>query len=95
MFKRLVFAAALVASAAAVSPAFASSGYGPAPRYSPLVGAPSSQRGQSALTVRAEQTDLMADADVGAQSYGGMRDTTSQSGSRVVSDVAVSPYMHH
>lgn len=50
-----VVAAALVA--AITAPVFASSGYGPAPHYSPIVGAPASEGGQSALTVRAEHTD--------------------------------------
>jgi len=95
MIKHLVTAAVLSASAAIVSPAFASSGYGPAPRYNPLVGAPSSQRGQSALTIRAEQADLIANADTAAQSYGGMRDMTSQSGARAVTNVSLSPYTHH
>jgi len=46
-------AALLVAlSASAAAPAFAS-GYGPAPFYRPSVGAPASQRGQSAQTVAA------------------------------------------
>ncbi|MBW8837106.1 MAG: hypothetical protein JF605_19195 [Burkholderia sp.] len=53
MIKRLVIAAVLSASAAIAAPVFASSGYGPAPHYDPLIGAPSSQRGQSAETVRA------------------------------------------
>jgi len=79
MIKRLVIAAVLSTSAAIAAPVFASSGYGPAPHYDPLIGAPSSQRGQSAETVRAEQTALMASADIDAQSYGGMHDTTSQS----------------
>lgn len=46
---KTLIASLLVAVAAAVAaPAFASSGYGPAPSYNPQVGAPSSQRGQSA-----------------------------------------------
>ncbi|SAL39632.1 hypothetical protein AWB64_04169 [Caballeronia sordidicola] len=57
MFKNFLIAALLCASAAVVSPAFADSGYGPAPRYNPLIGAPSSQRGQSVQTLRAEQAD--------------------------------------
>lgn len=101
MIKRLVIAAVLSASAAIAAPVFASSGYGPAPHYDPLIGAPSSQRGQSAETVRAEQTALMASADIDAQSYGGMHDTTSQAGSRSLthasdaSDISIAPYAHH
>lgn len=92
MIKHLI-AAALVAAIAA--PVFASSGYGPAPHYSPISGAPASQRGQSALTVRAEQAELMASADVTARSYGGMPTTTSQAGARVAPAVSISPYSHH
>jgi hypothetical protein len=95
MIKHLVLAAVVAASAAIVSPAFASSGYGPAPRYNPVAGAPASQRGQSTLTVRAEQADLLANTDVTSRSYGGMHDTTSQSGVRVAPPVSVSPYSHH
>ena len=94
MIKRLVVAALLAAGTVIASPSFASSGYGPAPHYDPLAGAPSSQRGQSTLTVRAEEADLMTRTDA-AQSYGGMRDTTSQSGASTVTHVSLSPYAHH
>jgi hypothetical protein len=92
MIKQL-FAAALVAAIAA--PVFASSGYGPASHCSPIAGAPASQRGQSALTVRAEQAGLMPSANVTGQSYGGMPATTSRAGARVVPAVSISPYSHH
>ena len=95
MIKYLVAAAVLCASAATVSPAFASSGYGPAPHYNPFIGAPASQRGQSALTIRAEEASVMADADVTTQSYGGRRDTTSQSGGRIAPHAPRSLYTHH
>lgn len=50
-----VSAVALVAATTLLSaPAFAS-GYGPATSYDPAVGAPASQRGVSALTVKAEE----------------------------------------
>ncbi|NPT44432.1 hypothetical protein GNZ12_24600 [Paraburkholderia sp. 1N] len=94
MIKHLIFAAVVAASAVIVSPAFAS-GYGPAPHYNPLAGAPASQRGQSALTVSAEQVEHMASADITAHSYGGVRDMTSQSSAHVVPDVSISPYSHH
>jgi hypothetical protein len=55
---------------------FASSGYGPAPHYNPTVGAPASQRGVSNQTINAEY----ASADRSTQSYGGVSETTSQSG---------------
>jgi hypothetical protein len=95
MIKHLVIAALLSASAAVVSPAFANGGYGPAPHYDPLAGAPASQRGQSAQTVRTEQVLAMASADASAQSYGGMRDTASQSGTRAVLNAPLSAYSHH
>ena len=94
MIKHLIFAAVVAASAVIVSPAFAS-GYGPAPHYNALAGAPASQGGQSALSVRAEQIELTASADSTGHSYGGMRDMTSQSGARVVPNVSISPYSHH
>jgi hypothetical protein len=50
-----LFAGLLAAVLVSLSlPAFAS-GYGPAPFYRPSVGAPASQRGQSAQTVSAER----------------------------------------
>jgi hypothetical protein len=79
---------ALCASLAA--PAFAS-GYGPDPYYRPSVGAPASQRGQSAETVAAEQQD-QADAQ---QNYGGVADHSSQSGSRAVRTFQAGIYAHH
>jgi hypothetical protein len=49
--------ASLVAALISLScPAFAS-GYGPAPFYQPLVGAPASQRGQSEQTIIAERNN--------------------------------------
>ncbi|RKT22808.1 hypothetical protein B0G69_6292 [Paraburkholderia sp. RAU2J] len=97
MIKHLVLATLLSASAAIVSPAFASSGYGPAPHYDPLAGAPASQRGQSAQTVRTEQAQAIANvnAETATQSYGGVRDTASESGARVALNAALSTYSHH
>ena len=63
----------IAASATLAAPAFAS-GYGPAPFYRPNVGAPASQRGDSAQTVAAER----AAAD-GNSAYGGVNDQTSES----------------
>ena len=78
--KTKIFAVLLLAtSASAAVPAFAS-GYGPAPFYKPWIGAPASQRGQSAQTITAEQSD---DADA-QKEYGGLPVKTSQSGSREV-----------
>ncbi len=44
----------IAATSILATPAFAS-GYGPAPHYRPMEGAPASQRGVSAQTVAAEQ----------------------------------------
>ncbi|WP_031360259.1 hypothetical protein [Caballeronia sordidicola] len=78
-------------SAAFAAPAFASSGYGPAPSYNPLVGAPSSQRGQSAQTIAAES----ATSNAGASAYGGVRSTTTQSGDRAQGNDASSLSSHN
>jgi hypothetical protein len=91
MNKNLIAALLVAASAALAAPAFASSGYGPAPSYNPSVGAPASQRGQSVQTVRAEQ----AQANANATSYGGVQDTQSQSGSRVNLSNERSLYSHN
>jgi hypothetical protein len=90
MFKQFVTAAVIAVSAVAAGSAFASSGYGPAPHYDPLVGAPASQRGVSAQTI-ASESDAMP-----MQAYGGMGDTVSQSGARHAtgSDVA-KLFAHH
>lgn len=76
MKTKLIAALIVAASAAVAAPAFAS-GYGPAPFYRPNVGAPASQRGQSAQTVAAERA-AQQDANV---AYGGVANTASQSGS--------------
>jgi hypothetical protein len=86
-----VIAALVVAlSASIAAPAFAS-GYGPAPFYKPLVGAPASQRGQSSQTVVAERSD----ADVSQQGYGGVSAGTTQTGSRVAVTNQADLFMHH
>ncbi|CAB3793917.1 hypothetical protein LMG28614_03792 [Paraburkholderia ultramafica] len=69
----------VAASAMLAAPAFAS-GYGPAPFYRPDVGAPASQRGQSAQTVAAERAN--ADANADANTYGGVQPDATQSGAR-------------
>ena len=91
MNKNLIAALLVAASAALAAPAFASSGYGPAPSYNPSVGAPASQRGQSAQTVAAEQ----AQANANSTSYGGVQDTQSQLGSRVSVNSERSLYSHN
>ena len=75
MKNTLIAALLVAASATLAAPAFAS-GYGPAPFYRPDVGAPASQQGQNAQTVAAER----ANAD--ANSYGGVKAASSQSGAR-------------
>jgi hypothetical protein len=85
--KSKFIAAVLIASSAALAaPAFAS-GYGPAPFYRPDVGAPASQRGQSAQTLAAEQQQRDAARDVG-----GVKAGSSQSGARAVSNPTDSIY---
>ncbi|MFM0339516.1 hypothetical protein [Paraburkholderia fungorum] len=77
--KSKLLAALLVAVATSIAaPAFAS-GYGPAPFYRPSVGAPASQRGQSAQTVAAEQNNVAGSVK---DSYGGVVASSSGSGIR-------------
>jgi hypothetical protein len=54
IMKTTAVGALILASLAAVSTSVFASGYGPASHYDPNVGAPSSQRGQSAQTLAAE-----------------------------------------
>lgn len=81
MSKNLIASLLIASSAVIAAPAFASGGYGPANHYNPLVGAPASQRGQSAQTIAAEQSQS-------GVSYGGVHSTRSQSGQRVSEDDA-------
>lgn len=74
MKSKFVAAVLIAASAAIAAPAFAS-GYGPAPFYHPAVGAPASQRGESAQTVAAERS--AADSN---SAYGGVNAQASESG---------------
>ena len=88
--KQFIAAFLIAASAAATGSAFASSGYGPAPHYDPIAGAPASQRGPNSLTI------VIADAGYDTQAFGGMSDTTSQSGTRLAAhDSSFSTYSHH
>ena len=95
MNKHFIGAAIIAISAAIAAPAFASSGYGPAPHYNPIVGAPSSQRGQSAQTVHAEFASAESNVDIARQSFGGVSETRSQSGIHRLADDSLSPYLHH
>jgi hypothetical protein len=76
MKNKLVVSLLVVACTSLAAPAFAS-GYGPAPFYNPLVGAPASQRGQSVQTIAAERASATSDS-----SYGGANSASSQSGAR-------------
>jgi hypothetical protein len=81
MNKTLIASLLIAVSAAVAAPAFASSGYGPAPSYNPLVGAPESQRGQSAQTIAAQNAQQNGDS----RAYGGVKNTSAQSGNRALS----------
>jgi hypothetical protein len=97
MHKHLIAALIISASAAVASPAFAS-GYGPAVHYDPISGAPTSQRGQSAQTLRADYNATVPHATkkTDTQSYGGVADSTSSLGNRaVLAGNGPSPYAHH
>jgi hypothetical protein len=83
MKNKLLAALLVVASASIAAPAFAS-GYGPAPFYSPSVGAPASQQGQSVQTVAAER------AAEDNNAYGGVKNNASQSGARQSASQSVS-----
>jgi hypothetical protein len=91
MNRHLVAAFLIAASATATGSAFASYGYGPAPRYDPIAGAPASQRGPNNQTIVIDQ----GGADHGAQAFGGVSDTTSQSGTRPAARDHFSSYSHH
>lgn len=95
MNRNFIGAAIIAVSAALAAPAFASSGYGPAPHYNPIVGAPSSQRGQSVETVRTELASAESDVDIARRSFGGVSETRSQSGGRGLPDNIRTPYLHH
>ncbi len=91
MSKHFIAAVIVAASAAVAGPVFASSGYGPAPHYNPVAGAPASQRGQSVDTIRAENENAGADG----QSYGGVRDGEFRSGRRVAGNNVLVLFSHH
>jgi hypothetical protein len=88
------FAAALIAlSTAVAAPAFAS-GYGPAPSYRPDTGAPSSQSGPNAATLRADN-HAAANANASNDAMGGVRDSSSQAGARVQFGSSHTIFAHH
>jgi hypothetical protein len=59
--------------------------------YDPIAGAPASQRGPNSQTIGIDK----ADADHGTRAFGGMSDTTSQSGIRLAARDPLSIYSHH
>jgi hypothetical protein len=74
---------------AASTSAFAS-GYGPAPRYNPLQGAPVSQQGPSAIVADAGRNAAAND------DMGGVATQTVQSGHRTISsEFGLSTFKHH
>ncbi|CAD6532294.1 hypothetical protein ACFQ3P_14920 [Paraburkholderia sabiae] len=74
---------------AASSSAFAS-GFGPAPHYSPLQGAPASQQGPGAIVADAGRNATAND------DMGGMADQVVQSGARTISgQFGTSTFKHH
>lgn len=91
MKTKLVAALLIAATTAIAAPAFAS-GYGPAPFYRPSVGAPASQRGQSAQTVAAEHNDATGSVN---DSYGGVVASTSESGTRQPAEAVGRVYNGH
>ena len=91
MKKNLIATLLIATSAALAAPAFASSGYGPAPSYNPLAGAPESQRGQSAQTIEAQNAQQNGDS----RAYGGVKNTNTESGSRVQTNDTRSIYSHN
>jgi hypothetical protein len=87
MKTKLIAALLIASSAALAAPAFAS-GLGPAPFYRPDVGAPASQRGQSAQTLAAEQ----GNAGVQTSDVGGVQASESHGGARTAFNATDSIY---
>jgi hypothetical protein len=92
MRNKLLAALLIAATTSIAAPAFAS-GYGPAPSYRPSVGAPASQRGQSAQTVAADRNnEAVGSAN---ESYGGVIASSSESGSRAAVESSGRLYSNH
>lgn len=89
MNKKFIATLVLASAGALASPAFASSGYGPAPWYDPIAGAPASQRGPSAQTLSqdAARTDSVT-------AYGGEPRARAESGSPKQARDAQSLFAH-
>lgn len=78
MNNKLIVAALLALGGAVTAQAFASSGYGPAPRYDLIADASSVQHGPHMRALRVQPASADMNADM--QAFGGMPDTASQSG---------------
>jgi hypothetical protein len=91
MNRNLIATLLIAVTAAVAAPAFASSGYGPAPSYNPIAGAPASQRGQSVQTVAVEQATYGANGNA----YGGVASVVSASGNRAQSVSGQAHYARH
>lgn len=83
MGKHIAVSLAVVVASALATSAFASSGYGPDPAYNPLVGAPVSQRGMSAQSIKSDSQQAAM-----ARSYGEDSTGRSEAGSRSDSNPA-------
>jgi hypothetical protein len=90
MKMKLIAALLIASSAALAAPAFAS-GYGPAPFYRPEIGAPASQRGQSAQTLAAEQ----ANGGAVNSGFGGVQAGSSHARARATLTTTNSLYRGH
>jgi hypothetical protein len=90
MKTKLIVALLVALSSSVAAPAFAS-GYGPAPFYKPSVGAPASQRGQSAQTLAAARDD----ATGSQEAYGGTLAGHSESAGRAAVTPLDSLYARH
>lgn len=91
--KRALFAGLVIAATSAcLAPSAFASGYGPAPFYRPYVGAPASQRGESAQTLTSERRDERTST---ANDVGGVAASTSEMGEGAPSTGERWTYGHH
>lgn len=88
MKSKLIASLSVASFIFAVAPAFAS-GYGPAPSYTPGVGAPASQRGPSLMTIEVQHDKT------GATAYGGTADVHAQSGASAAVDKRTTAFTYH
>jgi hypothetical protein len=90
MKTKLIAALLIASSAALTAPAFASN-YGPAPFYLGKIGAPASQRGQSAQTLAAEQVN----GEGVNRGFGGVQAGSSRGGARATFAATDPLFRHH